>query len=117
MVKATFRSDTNSGVITLKVTGHAGAAEKGKDIICASASILAYTVAQIAKYMHSLGQLKKKPTIKLESGNATIVVKPRDKFYGEAMQSFFVAQVGYSLLAHNYPDYVGLTMFGEAEQA
>ena len=115
MIQATFESDAATGILSLTVTGHAGAAEKGQDIVCASASILTYTVAQIAQFMYKQKQLKKRPRIKIESGDAHVVVKPKDDFYAEAMHTFFVAQVGYSLLAHNYPDYVGLTMFGEAE--
>ena len=111
MVRAAFYTDKSSGSITLKLTGHAGAAEKGQDIVCASASILAYTVAQTMEYMHAEGGLRKKPRIEFSDGNATIVAKPKEDSYAEALHTFFVAQVGYSLLAHNYPQYVELKSF------
>lgn len=114
MIRAAFYTDKSSGSITLKLTGHAGAAEKGQDIICASASILAYTVAQTMEYMHAEGGLRKKPRIEFSDGNATIVAKPKEDSYAEALHTFFVAQVGYSLLAHNYPQYVELKSFGLA---
>lgn len=111
MIQAAFYTDKSSGSISLKIKGHAGAAEKGNDIICASATTLAYTVAQAMEYMYAEGGLRKKPRIEFADGDATIVAKPKDDSYGEALHTFFVAQVGYSLLAHNYPQYVELKPF------
>lgn len=114
MIKVSFSRDEGSKSITLKVDGHAGQANVGQDIVCASASILAYTVAQTLKYIYAQGGLKKKPHLKLGSGNALITCQPKDDYFGEVLQTYFVAEVGYNLLAHNYPQYVELTMFGEA---
>lgn len=99
----------------MKLTGHAGQAKKGEDIVCASASILAYTVAQAIQFMYEQGELQKKPRIKLAEGDSVIVAKPKPESYAEALHTFFVAQVGYHLLAHNYPQYVALSSFGESE--
>ena len=85
MVRAAFYTDKSSGSITLKLTGHAGAAEKGQDIVCASASILAYTVAQTMEYMHAEGGLRKKPRIEFSDGNATIVAKPKEDSYASTV--------------------------------
>ena len=115
MVKAEFFTNKESGSITLKLTGHAGAEEKGKDIVCAACSILAYTVAQTLQFLYEEGGLKKKPHLKLAPGDTVIVAKPNPERYEEALHSFFVAQVGYSLLAKTYPQYVKLSSFGEAE--
>ena len=116
MVKAEFFTNKESGSITLKLSGHAGQAKKGEDIICAAASILAYTVAQALQFMYEEGDLQKKPHIKLEEeGDTIIVAKPKQESYAEALHTFFVAQVGYHLLAHNYPQYVTLSSFGDGE--
>ena len=117
MITATFETNKESGSIALKLSGHAGAAEKGNDIICASATMLAYTVAQVLQFMYEQGELQKKPHIKLTDGNAVIVAKPKPESYAEALHTFFVAQVGYHLLSHNYPQFVELNSFGEAEEA
>lgn len=117
MVKAEFFTNKESGSITLKLSGHAGQAKKGEDIVCASASILAYTVAQALEFMYEEGGLKKKPHLKLEPGDSIIVAKPKPESYAEALHIFFVAQVGYHLLAHNYPQYVELQSFGESESS
>lgn len=115
MVKAEFFTNKDSGTITMKLTGHAGQAKKGQDIVCAAASILAYTVAQTLQFMYEEGGLRKKPHLKLEEGNTIIVAKPKAESYAEALHTFFVAQVGYHLLSRNYPQYVELSSFGEAE--
>lgn len=115
MITAKFSTNKKSGSITLKVTGHAGAAEQGKDIICSAASILTYTLAQAISFMHSEGKLQKKPNIRFteDKGDAVITAKPKDDWYGEALHCFFIAQVGFHLLSHNYPQYVELNSFGE----
>lgn len=115
MVKAEFFTNKESGSITLKLTGHAGADEKGKDIVCAGASILAYTVAQTLQFMYEEGNLQKKPRLKLEEGDTVIVAKPKPEYFNEALHTFYVAQVGYHLLSHSYPQYVSLSSFGESE--
>ena len=114
MVNAEFFTNKESGSITLKLSGHAGQAEKGADIVCSAASILAYTVAQALQFMYEEGGLKKKPHLKLEEGDTIIVAKPKEDTYAEALHIFFVAQVGYHLLAHNYPQYVTLQSFGDS---
>ena len=112
MITASFSRNDNG--ITLRLTGHAGMAKKGEDIVCASATILAYTVAQSLQFMYEEGGLEERPHIRLDEGDAEITAIPKKDTYNEALHTFFVAQVGYHLLAHNYPQYVGLNSFGEA---
>lgn len=114
MIKVSFTHEKKINTLIMKVVGHAGMNNEGKDIICSAASILAYTIAQYLKYVHDRGGLHKKPHIVLNEGDALIVAKPTQEFEAEVLNSFFVAEVGYSLLAHNYPQYVELKMFGEA---
>ena len=114
MIKATFKQEQDADAIILRVEGHAGLNKEGQDIICSAASILTYTVAQYLQYVYERGGLQKKPRIDIKSGDALIVAKPTKEFEAEVLNAFFVAEVGYSLLAHNYPQYVELTMFGKA---
>lgn len=111
MVHAAFYTDKSSGSISLRLTGHAGAGERGHDVICAAASVLAYTIAQAMEYMHAEGGLRKKPRIDFSDGEAAIVAKPKAETYAEALHAFFIVQVGFSLLAHNYPQFVALHPF------
>ena len=109
MIKVKFAYDKDKRECSLLLKGHAGQAEVGKDIICSSASILAYTIAQVIKAMDHHGDLVEHPTLELENGNATIVCRAKDDYlFSEMMQNFFVIRTGYALLAHNYPQYVQL---------
>lgn len=101
MIEVTF---TESGEkLSLRLKGHAEYAEIGKDIVCASASILAYSLATI------VGDFGINPTINLDSGNTTIECECTDHPMMDVVRdSFNFANVGYSLLAHNYPQYVRL---------
>lgn len=111
MIKAKF-TETKTGNISLSIKGHAGAAEVGQDIVCASASILAYTVAQMVKDYGNSNMLKKNPTIMLKKGMTNVTCTPKKDYYEEVKYSFYVVQTGLNLLAHNYPQYVELEMFG-----
>lgn len=116
MVKVKFDYSEDKRSIVLAVNGHAGYEDRGKDIICSASSILAYTVAQCVSDLHKDGKLLKKPTIKLDKGNAKIVCKPTEDAYVETLHVFFVAERGYALLASNYPEYVRLKPFGRGEE-
>ena len=115
MIIATFKEDGEK--IVLDVTGHSGRAKHGEDIICAGASTLAYTVAQTMRFMYEDGLLKKAPVFDMHSGDAHIEAEPIAEFHNEALHTFYVAQVGFNLLAHNFPKNVTLISFGEAEKA
>ena len=112
MVKVTFTESNKT--LSLQLEGHAGQAEAGKDIVCASASILAYTVAQIVDMAQYEGGLKTDPIIDLESGEAVISCEPTDDRYAEMLHAYQVAEVGYILLVNSYPEYVELKSFGQA---
>lgn len=114
MVVAKFTMDEERKMVSLHVKGHAGQNALGQDIICASASILAYTVGQNVKMAESRGMLKYPPKIKLKDGDAIITCRAKDdECYSELLHTYLVVQTGYVLLAHNYPQYVAVEMFGE----
>ena len=115
MLKVIFEEKDKT--LTLKLDGHAGQANTGHDIVCSSCSILAYTVAQIVKTAATEGDLKAVPVLKLESGDAVISCEPTEEVYGTIKSLYMFAEVGYKLLAHNYPQYVDLTLFGEPKEA
>lgn len=108
MVKINFWQEKDNGTIHMKVKGHAGTAPKGADLVCASATMLVYTVAQALTFMYEQGQLAEKPHIKIREGKAVVSAKPKEDFSPEALHTFWVAQCGAHILAHNYPDHVSL---------
>ena len=113
MIKASF-TRTEDNTLLFKIDGHAGQDDSGHDIVCSAASILAYTLAQTMRYIEEQEGFKSKPIIQLNEGKAIVLVRPKEKYEGEAMQTFFTIEVGYSLLAQNYPQYVELIPFGQA---
>lgn len=116
MVIAKFEMDESKRAASLHVKGHAGMAAVGSDTVCAAASILAYTLAQNIMIADSRGLLKYKPKVKLNEGDAIITVRARDdETYAELLSIYLVIQTGYQLLAHNYPQYVAVEMFGVTE--
>ena len=116
MVVAKFGMDASRLMVSLHVKGHAGQSIPGHDIVCASASILAYTLAQNIKMSQERGHLKYSPKIKLKEGDSIITCRAKDEeAYTEMLHTFLVIQTGYALLAHNYPQFVAVEMFGQDE--
>lgn len=102
MLNVTFTTEGEK--LSLRLEGHAGYAEHGKDIVCASASILAYTLASIVSSFDEV-----ESTIDLTSGNATIECECKDyKTYVKIANAYHYTEIGYALLAHTYPQYVRL---------
>ena len=102
MIKVTFTETPEK--LSLRLEGHAGYAEHGKDIVCASASILAYTLASI---IDSFDEVE--PIIDLTSGDTTVECECKDEqTFVKVANAYHYTQIGYALLAHNYPQYVRL---------
>ena len=105
---------TEGNTIGLRVIGHAGYAEIGKDIVCSSASILAYTVAQIVMEAGKRKHLTAPPKIRLDAGDTLVVCEPKRKWLDAMRGAYYFAKIGYELLAHNYPQNVELITDVEA---
>ena len=103
-----FYQKPSNGSIHMTLKGHADAAPKGEDLICSAATMLAYTVAQAVQFLQEQDKLQKKPKIRIKEGEATIIATPKDEAYAETLHTFWVAQCGVHVLAHNYPQNVML---------
>ena len=97
MIKVTFTTEGEK--LSLRLEGHAGYAVIGEDTVCASASILAYTLASIVDSFDEI-----ESSISLTSGDATIECENNTC----TRNAFAYTKVGYALLAQNYPQYVRL---------
>jgi uncharacterized protein YsxB (DUF464 family) len=106
MIKVTFTESHEK--LSLRIEGHAGYAEHGKDIVCASASILAYTVAQYVEYEDNQGNLNAPAEIRLESGDTVVSCEPKEEILKWLWDAYQFAKMGFLILAHNYPQYVSL---------
>ena len=101
MIQATYYRSYNR----LTVTGHANSAEPGHDLVCASASMLAYTLAANVANMADNGQVRQ-PIIENSEGNTEICCNPRHSLKSTVTLVFDSICVGFELLAHDYPEYI-----------
>lgn len=95
----------------LTVKGHAGSGETGHDLVCASASILAYTLAATVGNMQDAGQIRD-VKVDLKSGDAAISCKVPHKFKSAVTLIFDSICGGFELLAENYPDNISYEIRG-----
>lgn len=101
----TIKIHTGEDGCLLSLAGHAGAGKKGSDIVCAAASILAYTGAASVRQLYRAGKLSKAPVIRLSPGDARIEIFDG----GQAGEQLFdTLQTGFALLAAKYPNHVKL---------
>lgn len=112
MVRAKFRLIADERKLTMRVSGHAGAGPKGFDVVCAGASMYAFGIAQCIKNMEGEGKLESPPFIQAETpGRVVVSCVPKEAYFTEAVHTFYVAQVGFQLLAEAYPDHAMLIPF------
>jgi uncharacterized protein YsxB (DUF464 family) len=103
----------------LSAKGHAGAAAKGQDIVCAAASILMQTLGEMVMDMQADGALQY-CAVDYEHGMSVEAQAAKD-FNRELLTVFAFADTGLQLLADNYPANLQLTIVnlndGENESA
>lgn len=107
MIQAKVYSKSR-GSIHLLILGHAGAAPRGKDPICAGVSALACTAAQAVTDLYRQGMLRCKPRVILEDGYAVVIATPRAEYLGEVMLTYWVVQTGLAVIAANFPKFLKL---------
>ena len=100
MIEITF--DPNN--FELKIEGHAGQAEHGKDIVCSAVSILFYTLAETLS--QSAIMLEEHPNINIDDGNGYIRCVPKDEYKGNIARTYWTVLVGLELLTGQYPEYI-----------
>lgn len=106
MIRVRFRQLEGGGWLT--VSGHAGAAPRGEDLVCAAASMLVYSLAQAVLELGERGLLKEAPEVRILPGEAVIAAVASDEGLRELRQSFRVARLGFQLLGESYPGNVDL---------
>ena len=79
---------------SVRIEGHAGYAEFGKDIVCAGISALTGALAE------RVGKLCYRHEIDLQSGHAYITGS------SEAYEAYSTVVGGYKLIESTYPEYV-----------
>lgn len=106
MVTAEY--DTKHSKLT--VTGHAGAAEKGKDLICAGVTTLVEALNVALDEMGNRGWLADGEA-KLADGAAFFQAFGKEGCKMAVHGAFQTAVSGLQWLAANYPEYVQINIF------
>lgn len=99
MIKVVYHRDLNR----VSVEGHARSGEEGHDLVCASASILVYTLASFAKNTSKAKQ-SHKLVLKLDSGNALVSCKAKSPYKPAITLVFDSICAGFEILARSYPE-------------
>ena len=100
--------ENREGTLTLSMTGHAGSAPAGEDLVCAAASMLGYTAMQYASVLEQAGWLLEKPQVTEAPGTLKISFRADAQHLPMAMNAMYVVELGCAVLAHNYPENVTL---------
>ena len=88
--------------IVLDIKGHSGFDNTGRDIVCASVSMLSYAVAMYVDRQRGLSK-----STSLKSGNVHIYIRCTDKERMERIKEVFrVFTDAFRLIAKTYPDFV-----------
>lgn len=98
MIKVIYERNINS----VTVEGHAHSGEAGHDLVCASASILIYTLAAFARNTSKAKQAKKL-VLKLDEGDAIVSVKAKRPYKTAITLVFDSICGGFELLSKYYP--------------
>lgn len=108
MITVVYHRDLNR----VTVEGHARSDEAGHDLVCASASILVYSLAAFVENMKAAGQTRY-PTIELNEGNALVACNAANKYKNAVMIAFDAICGGFELLAKNYPENISYEIRGK----
>lgn len=96
----------NASEYDVKVTGHAGSGDFGHDLVCASVSILMYTLAQCIS--DKKDYLVKSPKLKLIDGDGHIRCKPKERYQPCFDAMYWQTCNGLKMLSDNYSRFVKL---------
>lgn len=117
MIKIRFYAKPDRGTLHMTIRGHAGAGKKGEDLVCAGATMLAYTLAQAVEFLFLDGKLRRKPKLKISEGDCEIICCPNEDSYGQALMAYWVQQCGAQTLAKNFPENVHLDLIRVTDKA
>ena len=109
MIKVVYHRDLNR----VTVEGHAKSGETGHDLVCASATILVYTLASFVENMKNARQAYN-PKTELKEGDALICCTPPNRYKGAVTLVFDSICGGFELLARDYPDNISYEVMGKS---
>lgn len=95
----------------LSMTGHAGAAPRGHDLVCSAASILAHTLAANVEHMADAGMCCN-VVREIQDGEARISCKAMRGSERIVANTFQNVCVGFEILASKFPENISFKIIG-----
>ena len=98
----------------IEISGHAGYAPKGSDIICAAASMCFDNLCTVLCFYPRNAFVKTKPLkIKIaedseENNKSLISCYPTKEYEDNVFHDFFYAMTGFIKLSEKYPNYINV---------
>ena len=108
MVNITYHRD----ISRVTIEGHAKSGEIGNDLVCASVSILAQTLAAFVENMKEAKQTRY-PTINIKEGDTVIDARPQSRHKDAVKLVFDSICAGFDLLAQESPEHVSFVIRGK----
>lgn len=95
------------GKLSLRVSGHSGYAEPGKDIVCAGVSALVRTWERCVQLFLDQGWLED-AIVEIDQGGAVIVVYPVDGMRGTIDVAFLTIGTGLERICEECGEYASM---------
>ena len=108
MIRVYIRTDVETEDIVFKAKGHAMSAPRGEDLVCAAASAYVNQLCEVVMAIDRQGWLIKKPKIKVEDGNASIIYHPKEACRTVVEYLTMMSTTGFDWLERQYPEYIKL---------
>ena len=87
---------------SLKMDGHCGFDDEGKDIVCAAASILCLTLERVIR--ENEDKLIRTPDVDIKKGSCKIEFEAKDEYTAALTNVFYTVDSGFRILASQYPE-------------
>ena len=91
------------GALRLEVSGHAGAAPAGRDLVCAAVSALSWACIGYVSELYGRGRLCRAPELAAAKGSAFICAQAKSEYADELNGAAGLVEAGLALLSENFP--------------
>lgn len=107
MIRAELEKDAHS--FTLHISGHAGLAPKGEDLVCAAVSALVYGLDGYVTALEKEGFVLPDTRVQMSSGRAEICLCPESQAREQSGGAFALAAEMLAVLGKHFPENIHFT--------
>ena len=107
MIKAELERDTHGAL--LEISGHAGLAPRGEDLVCAAVSALIYGLCAYVRRLEKKGFVMADSKVEIGPGEARIYLHLDPQVREQAQGAFDLAAETLTTLGKNFPENIHFT--------